>query len=237
MQGFFILADIDDPVLIGVRFGKAGLDGILQSVLCRLVDDVEGRQRLHSRHRSACGAGGGKAERKGGLALAGVALQNGQLSEGDIRIPQPVHLPQLHLRHSEDLGFVVYHNVFPFFSVVFFFARHSHIHPAFHKNLFCGARLCPTRESSQSFPALRSFFLHVRQRSYAPSDRVSHRRLCFACRVLLRERMVCAFLLRHDPSDRCPRKVRRRISCRQGIRLCLRGYPLILLWETILRLS
>lgn len=25
MQGFFILADIDDPVLIGVRFGKAGL--------------------------------------------------------------------------------------------------------------------------------------------------------------------------------------------------------------------
>ena len=158
MQGFFILADIDDPVLIGVRFGKAGLYGILQSVLRRLVDDVEGRQRLlHSRHRSACGAGGGKAERKGGLALAGIALQNGQLSEGDIRIPQPVHLPQLHLRHSEDFGFVVYHNVFPFFSVVFFFGRHSHIHPAFHKNLFCGARLCSARESSPSFPALRSF--------------------------------------------------------------------------------
>ena len=47
---------------------------------------------------------------------------------------------------------------------------------------------------------------------------------------------VCTFPLRHDPTDRCPRKVR-RISCRQGIRLCLRGYPLILLWETILRLS
>ena len=46
---------------------------------------------------------------------------------------------------------------FPFFSVVFFFGRHSHIHPAFHKNLFCGARLCSARESSPSFPALRSF--------------------------------------------------------------------------------
>ena len=40
---------------------------------------------------------------------------------------------------------------------VFFFGRHSHIHPAFHKNLFCGARLCSARESSPSFPALRSF--------------------------------------------------------------------------------
>ena len=47
MQGFFILADINDPVLIGVRFGKAGLDGILQSVLRRLVDDVEGLSLIH----------------------------------------------------------------------------------------------------------------------------------------------------------------------------------------------
>ena len=37
MQGFFILADMDDLVLVGVRFGKVRFNGILQSVLHRLI--------------------------------------------------------------------------------------------------------------------------------------------------------------------------------------------------------
>lgn len=49
--------------------------------------------------------------------------------------------------------------------------------------------------------------------------------------------IVCAFLLRHDPSDRCHRKVHRRISCRQVIQLCLRRHPLTRPKETIIRVT
>ena len=64
------------PVKVGFGFYQAGLDGIAQPVLGGLVNYLAWRQGLHSRQRSPGGAGGGKAQRKGGLALAGVALQD-----------------------------------------------------------------------------------------------------------------------------------------------------------------
>jgi len=42
MQRSFILTDIDDSLLIGTGFGQPRLDGILQAVLCRLIDHVKG---------------------------------------------------------------------------------------------------------------------------------------------------------------------------------------------------
>jgi len=48
-------------VKVGFCFHQAGLDGIAQPVLGGLVNHLEWRQGLHSRQRSPCGAGGGKA--------------------------------------------------------------------------------------------------------------------------------------------------------------------------------
>ena len=71
----------------GFGFYQTGLDGIAQPVLGGLVNHLEWRQGFHSRQRSPGGAGGGKAQRKGGLALAGVALYYGYFPKGDIRFP------------------------------------------------------------------------------------------------------------------------------------------------------
>ena len=48
-------------VKVGFGFYQAGLDGIAQPVLGGLVNHLKRRQGLHSRQRSPCGTGGGKA--------------------------------------------------------------------------------------------------------------------------------------------------------------------------------
>lgn len=70
-----------------VRFYQSRLDGITQTVLGGLIDDVERLKGLHTGQRLSIGASRRKTHGKVGLALAGVALYNRQLSKGNIRKP------------------------------------------------------------------------------------------------------------------------------------------------------
>ena len=72
------IAVINDqhPVKVCPGFDQAGLDRIAQTVLCGLVDHVEGFHALHVGQQFSVGTGGGKMHSKVGLALARIALQH-----------------------------------------------------------------------------------------------------------------------------------------------------------------
>ena len=99
------IAVINDqhPVKVCPGFDQAGLDRIAQTVLCGLVDHVEGFHALHVGQQLSVGAGGCKVHGKVGLALARIALQHAELSKGKIRFPEPFHRGQLHVAHADDL--------------------------------------------------------------------------------------------------------------------------------------
>jgi len=80
---------INDKHSLKVCFGfyQSGLDRIAQTVLGGLVDDIERLKGLHIGQGLSVGASRRKAHGKVGLALAGVALNDSQLSEWDIRKP------------------------------------------------------------------------------------------------------------------------------------------------------
>ena len=86
-----------------VCFHQSGLDRIAQTVLGSLVDHVERFHALHVGQQLSIGAGSGKVHGKIGLALARIALQNTELSKGQIRLPEPFHRGQLHVAHADDL--------------------------------------------------------------------------------------------------------------------------------------
>ena len=71
------LAVVNDqhPVKVCTSFDQAGLDRIAQTVLCGLVDYIEGFQPFHVGQQLSVGAGSGKVHGKVGLALARIALQ------------------------------------------------------------------------------------------------------------------------------------------------------------------
>ena len=75
------------PPLQPGGFYQAGFDGISQTVLGGLINNLKRLYGLHARKRPASSTGSGKAQRKGGLALAGVALYYGYFPKGDIRLP------------------------------------------------------------------------------------------------------------------------------------------------------
>ena len=86
------LAGLEDlfqtlPQTLVLRDGQSGLNGIAQTVLGGLIDDVERLKGLHTGQRLSIGASRRKTHGKVGFALAGVALYDGQLSEWDIRKP------------------------------------------------------------------------------------------------------------------------------------------------------
>ena len=70
-----------------VCFHQSGLDRIAQTVLGGLIDDIERLKCLHTGQRLSIGASRRKAHGKVGLALAGIALDNCQLSKWDIGKP------------------------------------------------------------------------------------------------------------------------------------------------------
>ena len=89
------------PVKVSFGFYETGLDGIAQPVLGGLVDDVERLQRFHIGQGLSVGTGCRQPHGKVGLALAGIALDNGQLPKRDIGEPKPFHACQLHICHTE----------------------------------------------------------------------------------------------------------------------------------------
>ena len=67
-----------------VCFHQSGLDRIAQTVLGGLIDDIERFKCLPTGQRLSIGASRRKAHGKVGLALAGIALDNCQLSGKDL---------------------------------------------------------------------------------------------------------------------------------------------------------
>ena len=70
-----------------VCFHQSGLNSIAQTVLGGLIDDIERLKGFHTGQGLSVGASRRKTHGKVGLALAGVALYNRQLSKGDIGKP------------------------------------------------------------------------------------------------------------------------------------------------------
>ena len=64
------------------RFSPSGVEWLYLA-----INHLKRLYRLHARKRPASGTGSGKAQRKGGLSLAGVALYYGYFPKGDIRLP------------------------------------------------------------------------------------------------------------------------------------------------------
>ena len=94
-QALFVLLDEDESVAVTASRIKSRHNGIVCIVLGGLVDDghrlalfvliVKGQRRT-------LGKQSGKRKHQLTLAVAGVALQQCDLAEGDIGIPQPAHL-------------------------------------------------------------------------------------------------------------------------------------------------
>ena len=70
-----------------VSFHQPGLNGIAQTVLGGLIDDIKRLNCFHTGQGLSVGASRRKTHGKVGLSLAGVALYDRQLSKGDIRKP------------------------------------------------------------------------------------------------------------------------------------------------------
>ena len=95
LEGALTVADRLDEYIVNdkhsfkvcFRFHQPGLNGIAQTVLCGLVDNVERLKGLHTGQGLSVGASRRKTHGKVCLALAGVALYDGQLSKWDIRKP------------------------------------------------------------------------------------------------------------------------------------------------------
>ena len=102
-EGQRLVAVVDDqhPVQVGPGLLKPGLYRVAQPVLGGLVDHVERLRRFHIGQRLSVGASRRQLHGEVGLALAGVALDDGQLPKGDVGKPQPVHGGFRHLAHAD----------------------------------------------------------------------------------------------------------------------------------------
>ena len=83
------------------------LDRVGESVLRRLVDDSHRRLRyVTARQRFAARERRDDREDERGLALAGIALHDGELAERNVGRPQLFHLLRPHVAHLNELEFV-----------------------------------------------------------------------------------------------------------------------------------
>ena len=104
-QALFVLLDEDEPVPITARRIKSRHNGIVCIVLGGLIDNghrlaalvLIGKGQLRT-----LGNQSGKRKHQLTLAVAGVALQQCDLAEGDIGIPQPAHLLGCNLACLDD---------------------------------------------------------------------------------------------------------------------------------------
>lgn len=131
------------PVKVCARFNQARLDRIAQTILGGLVDNVEWLHALHVGQQLSVGAGSGKVHGKISLALARIALQNTELSKGQIRLPKPFHRGQLHVAHADDLHGIFLrglfqHDAFEIIAVRDLCPVHQNIVPILHAGLDAG---------------------------------------------------------------------------------------------------
>ena len=94
-QALFVLLDEDEPVSITTCRIKPRHNGIVCIVLGGLIDNCHRLAALvliGKGQRRSLGKQSGKRKHQLTLAVSGVALQQCDLAEGDIGIPQPAHL-------------------------------------------------------------------------------------------------------------------------------------------------
>ena len=89
-----LVAVVNDEHTVKVcsRFQKAGLYRVAESILCSLIDYIEGIKRFCIRQFSVVCTGSGQLHGEIRFSFAGIALQDGQLAERNVRIPEPFDL-------------------------------------------------------------------------------------------------------------------------------------------------
>lgn len=107
-QILFILADKKELVPVAVRSNKTRYDSIVRIIFCRLVNN---RHRLMSiffiRKRQRPPFGNERRHRQHQLtfAVTGITLQQRNLAEWDVGIPQPFHLLWRDVARLDELQF------------------------------------------------------------------------------------------------------------------------------------
>ena len=100
----FAFINDQHPGAVRAQHIQPGTDRVRQTVLRRLINHVHGWcRRTAARHRKPLGQQCRQRQHKGGLAIAGVTLDDGNLSPGQVWLPQPAHLLGVDVAHGEQL--------------------------------------------------------------------------------------------------------------------------------------
>ncbi len=86
-----------DVVQVRLGFQQPGLDGVAQTVLGSLVQDGQGFPGFPAGKGLSPAAGRRDPQGQGGLSLRWVAVNDGQFSKGDVRVPEPAHRLYRHI--------------------------------------------------------------------------------------------------------------------------------------------
>ena len=108
-----------DVVQVRLGFQQPWLDGVPQTVLGSLVENGKGFPRFPAGEGLSPAAGRRDPQGQGGLALAGITVEDGQLSQGNIGIPEPAHRLHHHVLQGDELQFgLIFRQSFhtPFFA-------------------------------------------------------------------------------------------------------------------------
>lgn len=94
-----------DLFQVRLGFQQPWLDGISQTVLSSLVENGKGFSFFSAGEVLSPAAGRRDPQGQGGLALAGITVEDGQLSQGNIGIPEPAHRLHHHVLQGDELQF------------------------------------------------------------------------------------------------------------------------------------
>ena len=105
------------------------------------------------------------------LALARIALQNTELSKGQIRLPKPFHRGQLHVAHADDLHGIFLrglfqHDAFEIIAVRDLCPVHQSIVPILHAGLDAGHAYSVRQQSRQPLAGILSGFVGIQTKEY-----------------------------------------------------------------------
>ena len=94
-----------DVVQVRLGFQQPGLDGVPQTVLGSLVQDGKGFPGFPAGEGQPPAAGRRDPQGQGGLSLAGIAVEDGQFSQGNVRVPEPAHRLHHNVLQGDELQF------------------------------------------------------------------------------------------------------------------------------------
>ena len=94
-----------DVVQVRLGFQQPWLDGVPKAVLGGLVENGKGFPSFPAGEGQSPAAGCCNPQGQSGLALGWVAVEDGQLSQGDIGIPEPAHRLHHYILQGDELQF------------------------------------------------------------------------------------------------------------------------------------